>query len=172
MEKQEIIKVVSKEGQEFGVSKDVWSLSTTLTHAFEEYKDKEKLITIPLENVESKTISYFISFALIYATLTEEDKQTKISSFNDWETSFLESLKEDGFNDEEKDRNLKINLLKIINMANYLAIQPLIQLCAKRIAREIEGLKSEDVLKKFYLSPENFSKEEKERIDAELSFEK
>ena len=132
-----LVKLVSSDGKEFEVSKDIAFQSTLLKDII---NDLETQDAIPIPSVDGKTLEKVIEFC------KKDDKDDK------WNKIYI-------------DVDSKI-LFDIIKAANYLDIQPLLDLGTRTVADSIRG-KSIMEIREIFDITEDFTQEDMDQIDAE-----
>ena len=129
----------SSDGEEISIGVKSASNSKLLKGILEDYTEES---TIPLPEVKSKELKEVIKYldyikdhepSVIPRPLKSSDLKPLIS---EWEFNFLSSMK----NEE---------VLDLINSANYMDINPLLQLTCARIASEMIDKPVEEVRKDF-----------------------
>eukprot|EP00698_Gefionella_okellyi_P003079 TRINITY_DN12894_c0_g1_i1.p1 TRINITY_DN12894_c0_g1~~TRINITY_DN12894_c0_g1_i1.p1 ORF type:complete len:150 (-),score=37.05 TRINITY_DN12894_c0_g1_i1:40-489(-) len=139
------VKLMSQDGQEFDVEKDVISMSVTVKNMLE---DVTEMAAIPMPNIRSDILEKVLAYAKYHTTnkeTPEEDKQK-------WDQDFVKV--EQG------------TLFEMILAANYLDIKPMLDLTCKTVADMIKGKSPEEIRKMFNI-PNDFTPEEEEQVRKE-----
>ncbi|KAJ4765031.1 SKP1 [Rhynchospora pubera] len=137
MAANKMITLRSSEGDEFVVAEEVAKMSVTICHMIED--DCVNNITLPLNNVSSKSLSLVINYCNKHvpeakpaegSTAMEAEKEMET-----WDKEFV-NVDDD-------------TLFDLILAANYLSIQGLLDLTSKKLTDQIAG-KTPDQIRKMY----------------------
>ena len=144
------IKLKSKDDKEFIVEKSVAAQSILLKHLIEDIQIDDNDETIPVTCMSS-----ILTKIIEYWKYHKDIPVTEISSVDDiceWDREFC-----------KVDQNV---LFELVLAANYLDIQPLLQLCCVTIASMIKG-KSPEQIRSHFNIVNDFTPEEEETIRRE-----
>lgn len=127
------IVLVSSDKKGFVVPQDIFKQSETLKLMYEDLPPEslEEVLTVPIENADSASLSKVILYMELLASGTSNDPL--ISS------NFLQSLGPIG-------SDLYVN---VMNLANYLDVVYLVDLCAQGFADAINALTPEQIREVF-----------------------
>jgi S-phase kinase-associated protein 1 len=148
----ETLRLLSKEGKEFQITKKASELSLLLKNAKEEMGEDD---VIPLE-IEEKTLEKVIEYLKKWngESATEIEKPLKSSILkevtDEWSSDFIDEM------DLEMLSNLTV-------AANFLEIVPLLDLCCAKLASMCKDKSEEDIFKSFGIV-DTFSEEERQKI--------
>ena len=147
------IKLQSKDGKEFEISKKAAELSELLKGTMNDYPDDN---SIPLTDIDEKTTEE----VLVY--LTHFNGQSPLEIEKPLPSSDLKSLIDEwSFNYIDK-----FNMDDLVNLtvaANVLGVNPLLNLCCAKIAAMCKDKNEEEIFKVFNIT-EDFTDEEREKI--------
>jgi S-phase kinase-associated protein 1 len=127
--------LVSKEGNEYSVSSNVCKLSKLISETLSE--EEEDITTIPLPNATNKTLRKVVEFLQHYTIepMSEIPKPLTSSNMNTivqkWYADFM------NINQTE--------LIELTNCANYMDIEPLLDLTCATFATQIKGKTPEEI---------------------------
>lgn len=147
------IKIVSKEGKEFSISKQAADLSILLKNAREEMGSDE---VIPLSEVDEKSLDKIIIYLNKWngQTPTEIEKPLKSTLLkevtDEWSAEFIDNL------DLEELTNLTVS-------ANFMEITPLLDLSCAKLASMCKDKSEEEIFKSFGIV-DTFSEEERQKL--------
>jgi S-phase kinase-associated protein 1 len=156
MENSDNIKVISKEGTEFLITKKSADLSILLKNAREEMGSDE---SIPLVEVDEKSLQKIIQYLNKWngEQPSEIEKPLKSSILkevtDEWSAEFIDNL------DLEELTNITVS-------ANYMEITPLLDLACAKLASMCKD-KSEDEIFKSFGIVDTFSEEERQKLKEE-----
>lgn len=148
----ETLRLLSKEGKEFQITKKASELSLLLKNAKEEMGEDD---VIPLE-IEEKTLEKVIDYLKKWngESASEIEKPLKSSILkevtDEWSSDFIDEM------DLEMLSNLTV-------AANFLEIVPLLDLCCAKLASMCKDKSEEDIFKSFGIV-DTFSEEERQKI--------
>eukprot|EP00588_Corethron_pennatum_P014130 CAMPEP_0194267272 /NCGR_PEP_ID=MMETSP0169-20130528/1849_1 /TAXON_ID=218684 /ORGANISM="Corethron pennatum, Strain L29A3" /LENGTH=166 /DNA_ID=CAMNT_0039008091 /DNA_START=167 /DNA_END=667 /DNA_ORIENTATION=+ len=152
-----MIKLVSKEGDEFKVPIEVAKVSELVKTMIEEEGDDGEH-EIPLPNVKATVLAKVIDFCTRHARepMNEIEKPLKSGVMSDlvdkWFAQFI---------DVEQ-----VLLFELVLAANYMDIKPLLDLSCAAVASMIKGKSAEEIRKIFNIS-NDFSPEEEAQVREE-----
>jgi S-phase kinase-associated protein 1 len=156
MENSDNIKVISKEGTEFVITKKSADLSVLLKNAREEMGSDD---SIPLVEVDTKSLEKIIQYLNKWngEQPSEIEKPLKSSILkevtDEWSAEFIDNL------DLEELTNITVS-------ANYMEITPLLDLACAKLASMCKD-KSEDEIFKSFGIVDTFSEEERQKLKEE-----
>lgn len=154
--KNEKIKLVSYEGDEFVVNKCTASMSTVILNIVEVMTDEED--TIPLPNIKTQILKKVIEYMEYHALNPPEEIPKPLSSSNlqdvvcAWDFDFVNTDKE--------------TLYELIEAANYLDVKPLLDLTCGKIASMMKDKTTEEIREEFGIA-NDFTREEEKQIREE-----
>ncbi|OQR82100.1 S-phase kinase-associated protein 1A [Thraustotheca clavata] len=143
-EKVQVVKLVSKEGDAFEVSREAACISGLVKSIIgddDEYDDE-----VPLINVDTKVLIHIIDFCKHYHTepMAELERPLKSQDLYDlvseWYAKFV---------DMDKDE-----LFDLILAANYMDIKVLLDLACAKVATLVRGKTSDEIREMFHIPPE------------------
>ena len=151
--------LVSKEGEQFTVDKDV-AWQSVLMRTMLEDDDDDSIPEIPLLNVSSKALVKIIEFCQyhhqngpmkeIEKPLTNTDLKVVVS---EWDGTFIQSFEQE-------------DLFELIMAVNFIDLQPLLDLACAQVATQIKGKTPEEIRQTFNIE-NDFTPEEEEQIREE-----
>ena len=147
------IKLQSKDGKEFEISKKAAELSELLKGTMNDYPDDN---SIPLTDVDEKTTEKILEYLSHFngQTPPEIDKpltSTDLKNVTDeWSANFIDKL-------------LLDDLVNLTVAANFMGINSLLDLCCAKISSLCKDKNEEEIFKTFNIT-ETFTEEEKEKI--------
>ena len=153
MENTETIKLQSKEGKEFTVSKKAADLSTLIKNTIVDMSPDE---VIPLLEVDEKSLEKIILYLNKWngESPPEIDKPLKSSVMSDvtdeWSAQFVDELGLEALTD-------------LTVSANFMEIFPLLDLTCAKLSSMCKDKSEEEIFKSFGIT-ETFSEEERNRI--------
>jgi S-phase kinase-associated protein 1 len=127
--------LVSKEGNEYSVSSDVCKLSKLISETLSE--EEEDITTIPLPNATNKTLGKVIEFLQHY-TIEPMSKIPKPLTSSNMDT-IVQKWYADFMNINQTE------LIELTNCANYMDIEPLLDLTCATFATQIKGKTPEEI---------------------------
>ncbi|SCP04835.1 suppressor of kinetochore protein 1, putative [Plasmodium ovale] len=154
--KNEKIKLVSFEGDEFIVDKYTASMSTVIMNILEVMTAEED--TIPLPNIKTQILKKIIEYMEyhIHNPADEIPKPLITSNLQDvvssWDYDFVNTDKE--------------TLYELIEASNYLDIKPLLDLTCGKIASMMKDKTTEEIRAEFDIV-NDFTREEEKQIREE-----
>lgn len=159
-EDDEMITLVSKEGDEIHIDAKVAKLSELISTTLEEGDD-----TVHIPRVSSTCLRKVIQFLEHYKVQTMKEIPTPLGG-----TSFNEIVEQVWYQDyvENEDREM---LFDLVTAANYMGIKPLLDLACLKVTFELTGKNAEEIrviLNLPRLTPEE---EEKARQEHKWIFE-
>ena len=150
------IKIITKEGKEFTLSKKQCELSDLLKSAINDYPQET---SFPLNDLDEKNAELIKEFLSHYNGEAPKEIEKPIQSnemknlTDEWSSSFID----------------KIPLEDLTNLtvaANYMGINSLLDLCCAKVASLCKDKSEDEILKTFKIT-EKFSEEEKNKIKSE-----
>ncbi|KAJ3159119.1 hypothetical protein HDU86_002021 [Geranomyces michiganensis] len=173
-----VIKLLSSDGHEFEVPKDVACVSVLIENLLHDVTEASETIPLPMPLINAGLCSQNV---IEYATYHRHDKvsrkntaplalmwsATASASASDswngpntsaWDATFIASL----------DRPM---LIKVMTAANYLDIQGLLELCCRSTAEVIENMSANEVKELFEITHVNTPEEEDQIRQEMLWFE-
>jgi S-phase kinase-associated protein 1 len=151
--------LISKEGDQFTVEKDI-AWQSVLVRTMLEDDDDDSTPQIPLPNVTSKALVKIIEFCKyhhqngpmkeIEKPLTSTDLKIAVS---EWDGTFIQSFEQE-------------DLFELILAANFIDLQPLLDLACAQVATQIKGKTPEEIRQTFNIE-NDFTPEEEEQIREE-----
>lgn len=154
--RNEKIKLVSFEGDEFVVNKCTASMSTVILNILEVMTDEED--TIPLPNIKTQILKKVIEYMEYHSLNPAEEIPKPLSSSNlqevvsSWDFDFVNTDKE--------------TLYELIEAANYLDVKPLLDLTCGKIASMMKDKTTEEIREEFDIV-NDFTREEEKQIREE-----
>jgi S-phase kinase-associated protein 1 len=130
-----LIILVSKEGNEYSVSSDVCKLSKLVSETLSE--EEEDITTISLPNATNKTLGKVVEFLKHYTIepMSEIPKPLPSSNMD----TIVQKWYADFMNINQ------IELIELTNCANYMDIEPLLDLTCATFATQIKGKTPEEI---------------------------
>ena len=150
------IKIITKEGKEFTLSKKSCELSELLKSAINDYPKES---SFPLNDLDEKNAELIKEFLSHYNGEAPKEIEKPIQSnemknlTDEWSSTFID----------------KIPLEDLTNLtvaANYMGINSLLDLCCAKVATLCKDKSEDEILKTFKIT-EKFSEEEKNKIKNE-----
>ena len=150
------IKIITKEGKEFTLSKKSCELSELLKSAINDYPQET---SFPLNDLDEKNAELIKEFLSHYNGEAPKEIEKPIQSnemknlTDEWSSTFID----------------KIPLEDLTNLtvaANYMGINSLLDLCCAKVASLCKDKSEDEILKTFKIT-EKFSEEEKNKIKSE-----
>ena len=144
------IRLQSKDGKEFEISKKAASLSDYLKAAMSEFLDDAP---VSLQDVDEKTTEKVLEYLTHYNGERPQEIEKPLSSSDlknvtdEWSSMFI-------------DKMLLDDLVNLTIAANVLGITPLLNLCCAKIAAMCKDKNEEEIFKVFNIT-ETFTEEEK-----------
>ncbi|KNG78324.1 Skp1 family protein [Plasmodium falciparum IGH-CR14] len=164
--KNDKIKLVSFEGDEFIVDKNTASMSTVIMNILEVMTAEED--TIPLPNIKTPILKKIIEYMEYHINnpadeipkpLITSNLQDVVSS---WDFDFVNTDKETLYELIE----VKYKQMNIIMASNYLDIKPLLDLTCGKIASMMKDKTTEEIRAEFDIV-NDFTREEEKQIREE-----
>ncbi len=152
----ENIKVQSKEGNEFTLTKKQAELSVLLKTTMQDFQGD---IVVPLSELDEKTTAKVIDYLVHYdgqmpPEIEKPLKSANIKEVTDaWSAEFIDSLSLE-------------DLVDVTVAANFMEIQPLLDLTCAKIASMCKDKSDEEIFDTFGVK-ENYTEEEKQKIREE-----
>jgi len=131
-----LIILVSKEGNEYSVSSDVCKLSKLISETLSE-EEEEDITTISLPNATNKTLGKVVEFLKHYTIEPMSEIQKPLTSSN--MDTIVQKWYADFMNINQ------IELFELTNCANYMDIEPLLDLTCATFATQIKGKTPEEI---------------------------
>ena len=150
------IKIQSKEGKEFVLTKKQAELSVLLKTTMQDFQGE---IVVPLSEMDDKTTAKVVEYLVHYdgempPEIEKPLKSANLKELTDaWSAEFAESLPLE-------------DLVDITVAANFMEIQPLLDLTCAKIASMCKDKSEEEILETFGVK-ETFTEEEKQKIREE-----
>ena len=150
------IKIITKEGKEFTLSKKSCELSELLKSAINDYPTET---SYPLNELDEKNAELIKEFLSHFNGEAPKEIEKPIQSnemknlTDEWSSNFID----------------KIPLEDLTNLtvaANYMGINSLLDLCCAKVASLCKDKSEDEILKTFKIT-EKFSEEEKNKIKSE-----
>ena len=150
------IKIITKEGKEFTLSKKSCELSELLKSAINDYPKES---SFPLNDLDEKNAELIKEFLSHFNGEAPKEIEKPIQSnemknlTDEWSSTFID----------------KIPLEDLTNLtvaANYMGINSLLDLCCAKVATLCKDKSEDEILKTFKIT-EKFSEEEKNKIKNE-----
>ena len=150
------IKIITKEGKEFTLSKKSCELSELLKSAINDYPTET---SYPLNELDEKNAELIKEFLSHFNGEAPKEIEKPIQSnemknlTDEWSSNFID----------------KIPLEDLTNLtvaANYMGINSLLDLCCAKVATMCKDKNEDEILKMFKIS-EIFNEEEKNKIKSE-----
>ena len=150
------IKIITKEGKEFTLSKKSCELSELLKSAINDYPKES---SFPLNDLDEKNAELIKEFLSHFNGEAPKEIEKPIQSnemknlTDEWSSTFID----------------KIPLEDLTNLtvaANYMGINSLLDLCCAKVATLCKDKSEDEILKTFKIT-EKFSEEEKNKIKSE-----
>lgn len=152
----ETIKIQSKDLKEFTLTKKAAELSVLLKSTIIDFQGE---IVVPLSEVDDKTLELVVEYLNHFdgACPPELEKPLKSAEMKDitdeWSAQFIEKISME-------------NLVDLTVAANFMEIQPLLDLTCARIASMCKDKNEEEIFKTFNVT-DTFTEEEKAKIREE-----
>ncbi len=153
------IKLTSDDGKEFTVSGKAASMSKLLMGAMQDFSGE---INMPLQDVNAATTEKVVEYLEQWKGVEPPKIQKPIKSGNmlencsgdEWSANFINSMTLEQVGD-------------IAVAANFMEIQPLVDLACSKIAALCYGKTDEELLKEHGIDPATYTEEEKQKIKLE-----
>lgn len=153
------IYLVSKEGEEFEVDRNVAEMSNLVKPILPDDDDDEDF-KMPLPNVSSSVLEKVIEFCNIHnikGPMKEIKKPINFDNLekivDEWDVKFI--------------NNLELSMFReLIDAANYLEIKPLLDLLLVKVATILRGMTPEEIHKTFKVK-NDFTPEEEAEVEVE-----
>ena len=156
MEGSDQIKLLSKEGKEFTVSKKASELSGLLKSTIGDLGEGE---SVPLMEVDEKSLEKII----VYLNKWNGESPPEIEK--PLKSSFLKEVTDEWSADFIDDVDLEL-LTNMTVSANFMEIVPLLDLTCAKLASMCKDKSEEEIFKQFGIT-ETFSEEERQKIREE-----
>lgn len=153
----DLINLVSQEGDNFQVAKDVAAMSELVKSMLPE-EDEDHQLEIPLPNVKSAILAKVIEFCKHYTEdpMNEIEKPLKSLTMSEnvqeWYAHYVDVEQE--------------TLFEIVLAANYMDVKPLLDLSCATIASMIKGKNPEEIRRTFNIV-NDFTPEEEAQVREE-----
>lgn len=153
----ESIKLTSDDGKEFTISGKSASMSKLLNGAMQDFSGE---INMPLQEVNGPTTEKVVEYLEHWQGVEPPKIEKPIKSgkmtdnCDEWSANFINSLNLEQIGD-------------IAVAANFMEIQPLVDLACSKIAALCYGKTDEELLKEHDIDPSTYTEEEKLKIKAE-----
>ena len=153
---EEKIRLQSKDGKEYEISKKAAELSDLLRGTMSDYPNET---SIPLPEIDEKTIDKVLDYLTHFNGISppEIEKPLKNCELKDatdeWSVNFVD----------------KITMEELVNLTvagNFMGINSLLDLCCAKISSLCKDKNEEEIFKTFNIT-ETFTEEEKEMIRKE-----
>ena len=162
MEEDVIRKLQSDNEKIFEIEESCLVKHKFLKEFLEDFPKKEDLI--PIKEVNDKTLGRIVEFLKHYKNIDPKPIPCPIPTFpielkpilDDWDYKFITSIE-------------LIEAIDLVNAANVLNIQPLIDLASARIAYEFTNCSIEEARKKFGIQSD-MTQEEQEEMNKYLKY--
>lgn len=151
---------------------------TTLKDAIEQIEHDEEDMVFPImeENITKEQMEKIIEFCIYYNEVEDKNKFLppkpmikRMSEYsNDWLKSFIkvDEIYDEHNYDLEKDLKYRDFVFPLMNAANFLACEPLVEICAAASAEMLRG-KPQDHMRKIFEVEDDHTPEELEQIRQE-----
>lgn len=145
----------------FELNHELIKYSSTMKNVIEDLDQEFECVPVPLPNVNSKEFERIITYLNHLRELESEgvniwkkkkNGKNKKIKLTEWDTNFLSIPKEE--------------LFELYQVANYLSIEQLLDICSKYIAVQISG-KEPDWIREYFGEPDDLTPEQKEKIKEE-----
>ena len=156
MEESKIIKLITKEGKEIEITKEAAELSELLKQTINDFPDEEKF---PINEVDEKTGEKIKDYLNHFNGDAPPEIEKPLISNNmknvtdEWSANFVDRMPLD-------------DIINLNVAANYMGINPLLDLCSAKIASFFKDKSEEEVMKEFNIK-KPFTEEEKNKIREE-----
>ncbi len=153
---EEKIRLQSKDGKEYEISKKAAELSDLLRGTMSDYPNET---SIPLPEIDEKTIDKVLDYLTHFNGISppEIEKPLKNCELKDatdeWSVNFVD----------------KITMEELVNLTvagNFMGINSLLDLCCAKIASMCKDKSEDDILKSFGIT-ERFTDEDRKKIKEE-----
>jgi S-phase kinase-associated protein 1 len=156
MESSDTIKIQSKEGKEFTLTKKQAELSVLLKSTIQDFQGD---IMLPLSEMDEKATQRVVEYLLHYDGQMPPEIEKPLKSVNmkevtdTWSADFIDALTLE-------------DLVDVTVAANFMEIQSLLDLTCAKIASMCKDKTEDEIFKTFGVT-ETFSEEEKAKIREE-----
>jgi S-phase kinase-associated protein 1 len=156
MESADIIKVTSKDGKEFTISKKAAELSVLLKSTMQDFEGD---VVVPLSEMDDKTTARVVEYLEKFNGEMPQEIEKPLKSAvmkevtDEWSANFVDALPLE-------------DLVDITVAANFMEIQPLLDLTCAKIASMCKDKTEEEIFQTFGVT-ETFTEEEKAKIREE-----
>jgi S-phase kinase-associated protein 1 len=150
------IKITSKEGVEFSISKKAAELSNLLKSTMQDFDDDTPVNLLEVdEKTTAKIVEYLNKFdGEIPAEIEKPLKSSNMNEVTDeWSANFIDNL-------------VLEDLVDLTVAANYIELQPLLDLACAKIASMCKDKSEEEIFETFNVT-EKFTEEERAKIREE-----
>ena len=150
------IKIITKEGKEFTLSKKSCELSELLKSAINDYPKES---SFPLNDLDEKNAELIKEFLSHFNGEAPKEIEKPIQSnemknlTDEWSSTFIDKIPLE-------------DLTNLTVVANYMGINSLLDLCCAKVASLCKDKSEDEILKTFKIT-EKFSEEEKNKIKSE-----
>jgi S-phase kinase-associated protein 1 len=156
MESSDNIKIQSKEGKEFSISKKAAEVSVLLKSTMQDFEGD---VIVPLSEIDDKTAAKVVEYlsqldGVIPIEIEKPLKSAIMKEVTDeWSANFVDSITLE-------------ELVDITVAANFMEIQPLLDLTCAKIASLCKDKNEEEIFQTFGVT-DTFTEEEKAKIREE-----
>lgn len=147
------VTLISSDGQEFVVDKKLAEMSVTIKELLSDLSEGAEE-SVPLPTVEGKVLAKVVEYSTQHLDAKEVNDYRK-EEIPEWDQDFM-----------NVDRDL---LFAIIEAANYLNLQSLMNLGCQTVANMIKGKKTEEIRQMFGIE-NDFTPEEEEAVRQETAW--
>jgi S-phase kinase-associated protein 1 len=154
------IKLQANDGTSYPINRDCVKLSI-LINTYIENNEEDDGISFPLERVSNEILQYVIEFLEHFTNEPMREiprplNSNEISNYvQEWYSNFI-----------NKDKD---TIMEIILAANYMDIQPLLDLGCAKIATMIKGKTPSEIRQEFNIE-NDFTPEEEEQVKSDSAF--
>lgn len=152
----EMIKIVTCDGVEMDVEKELLMKSKTLANMLEDLPDFKSSEAIPIGNVPESVFKLVLQYLEYHRNDPEPDPnlpvERRLDDIVEWDRKFC-----------PQEHNI---LFPLILAANFLEIKPLLDLTCKNVALQIKGKTPEEIRQHFNIK-NDFTPEEEEQVRRE-----
>ena len=152
---ERLVHLVSQEGEQFDVPLDVATMSELIKTMYDSEQPEDEVQEMPLSNVKTSILSKVIEFLTHYKgePMTEIEKPLKSSNMNEvvqeWYVEFVNVEQE--------------TLFELILAANFMDIQPILDLTCATVASMVKGKTSDEIRQHFNIV-NDFTPAEEEQV--------
>lgn len=155
---ESIINMITQEGDIYEVPIEIARMSNLVKESLEEDDGSNDVLNVPLQNVSSHILMKVIAFGHHYLQEPMTPIQTPFRS------SRIEELVQPWY--VEFVRVPQLMLFELVAAANFMDIEPLLDLTCLAVSILIKGRSPEELREMFHISDE-YSKEEESEIEEE-----